>query len=534
MSRRSALAIPLLAGFAVVAALILAAVLRLTGLAERPMHLDESIQAYKFGELLETGAYVYDPSDFHGPVLLYSTFPAAWLGGAATFPDLDEVLLRSVPAAYGIALVLLVALSGRALGLSAPLAALLLAVSTPFVYYSRYYIMELPLVFLLAAALWCLHAYLRRPGPLPAATFGIIGGLVHATKETGAISFLAIAVALVTLTLLQKARGEPILPKGVRPVHLILALVCGLAFSALLFSAGLQHLPAIPDSIRTYFSYLQGRPGGEEHHKPFHYYLHVLVWTRQEGVIWTELLTLLFAVAGAVLCWTPGAVRSSSAGSAACWRFLTLYAAVSALIYSAIPYKTPWTLLSWYFPVLLLAAYGALALVALVSQAGRSLGLAAALVVAALLSLGQARELRQTHRAITRYAADNRNPWVYGHTTSNLLRLIDRVDIYSRLHPSGKALPIRVYDAEGWPLPWYFRRYSDVLYSATVPDQPSAGDLVIVTTTEEDLFRPFVETSHTVDNYYGLRHDYLVTLFVENGLWDRFLTSMTSPPPSGR
>ncbi len=534
MSRRPALAVHALTGFAIAAALILAAVLRLTDLASRPMHLDETIQAYKLGELLETGSYVYDPSDFHGPLLLYSTIPAAWLSGATAFSSLNETLVRSVPAAYGIALVLLVALSGRALGFTTPLAALFLAVSTPFVYYSRYYIMEMPLVFLLAAALGCLHLYLRRPGPLPAAAFGILGGFVHAAKETGVISFLAMGVALGTLALLRKAQGHPVVPNGARRIHVILAVASGLAVSALLFSAGLQHLPAIPDSIHTYFSYLKGRPGGEEHHKPFLYYFQVLAWTRQEGVVWTEAVTLLLALAGGILCWTPGSIRTAAAGSAFCWRFLTIYAVVSALIYSAIPYKTPWTLLSWYFPVMLLAAYAALILIVLAARAGRRWGLAAVLVIAALLITSQVRQLRQTQLAITRYSADNRNPWVYGHTTPNLLRLIDRVEVYSRLHTLGKGLPIRVHDAEGWPLPWYFRRYSDVLYSATVPGRPPTGDLIIVTTTEEDLLRPYVESSHTIDNYYGLRHEYLVTLFVENGLWERFLDSMTSSPPSGR
>jgi predicted membrane-bound mannosyltransferase len=108
--------------------------------------------------------------------------------------------------------------------------------------------------------------------------------------------------------------------------------------------------------------------------------------------------------------------------------------------------------------------------------------------------------------------------------------MIDRIKVYSRLHPLGTALPIRVYDAEGWPLPWYLRRFSNVLYSANVPENPSRGDLIIVTTAQEDRLRPLVESTHTVDNYYGLRHEYLVTLFVENGLWERFLESVTLPP----
>ena len=47
--------------------LVVAAGLRLPRLADRPMHADEAILADKFGTLLETGRWRYDPGDYHGP-----------------------------------------------------------------------------------------------------------------------------------------------------------------------------------------------------------------------------------------------------------------------------------------------------------------------------------------------------------------------------------------------------------------------------------------------------------------------------------
>ena len=44
--------------------IILAAALRLPGLALRPMHADEAVHADKFGTLLEGGRYAYDPSEY--------------------------------------------------------------------------------------------------------------------------------------------------------------------------------------------------------------------------------------------------------------------------------------------------------------------------------------------------------------------------------------------------------------------------------------------------------------------------------------
>ena len=80
--------------------------LRLPKLAQRPMHTDEAVHAIRFGELLETSTYKYDPFEYHGPILLYSTLIPAWLSGADTLTDVTEVTLRIVPVLFGIRLVL--------------------------------------------------------------------------------------------------------------------------------------------------------------------------------------------------------------------------------------------------------------------------------------------------------------------------------------------------------------------------------------------------------------------------------------------
>ncbi|MGE5361112.1 MAG: hypothetical protein ACM3NQ_19010, partial [Bacteroidales bacterium] len=75
-------------------ALVLGLALRLPRLDARPMHHDEANQALKFGGLLETGQYRYDPADHHGPTLYYLTLPAAWWRGQTTLAALDERTLR--------------------------------------------------------------------------------------------------------------------------------------------------------------------------------------------------------------------------------------------------------------------------------------------------------------------------------------------------------------------------------------------------------------------------------------------------------
>ncbi|HOK47792.1 MAG TPA: hypothetical protein PLK67_17740, partial [Bryobacteraceae bacterium] len=127
--------------------LSVAAALRLPHLADRPMHADEAVLADKFGTLLETGVYDYDPRDYHGPVLLYATLVPSWLRGIRTYVDLDEQALRIVPVFFGLLLVAMPLLLAWGVGRAEALAAAgLTAVSPAIVYYSRYYIPEMLLV----------------------------------------------------------------------------------------------------------------------------------------------------------------------------------------------------------------------------------------------------------------------------------------------------------------------------------------------------------------------------------------------------
>jgi predicted membrane-bound mannosyltransferase len=81
----------------------LAAAFRLPLLDCRPMHADEAGLAGKFGTPLETGAYPYDPDEYHGLVLAYLDWIPAHLTGRTSYARLRETTLRIAPALAGIA-----------------------------------------------------------------------------------------------------------------------------------------------------------------------------------------------------------------------------------------------------------------------------------------------------------------------------------------------------------------------------------------------------------------------------------------------
>ncbi len=91
--------------FAVLA--LLAFAVRLPQLGERPMHTDESVNAYITGELLAGQVYHYDPQDRHGPVLYMLAEPLVRMLGAKSFADLTETQLRLTPVLTGTFMVLL-------------------------------------------------------------------------------------------------------------------------------------------------------------------------------------------------------------------------------------------------------------------------------------------------------------------------------------------------------------------------------------------------------------------------------------------
>ena len=124
---------------------------RLPRLDTRPFHNDEAVNATKVIDLWQEGRYVYDPDEYHGPTLHYATLPFLWLNGDRTPGDLNDAILRLAPVAFGAGLILVLFLfldgiAPRALAWSA----LFIAISPAMVFYSRYFIHEILLVFFTA------------------------------------------------------------------------------------------------------------------------------------------------------------------------------------------------------------------------------------------------------------------------------------------------------------------------------------------------------------------------------------------------
>ena len=511
------------------AVLALGGALRVARLADRPMHTDEAVQAVKFGELLENGHYRYDPAEYHGPTLYYFTLPPVRLAGIRASSGVDEVLLRSVPVAFGLGLILLLPLLRDGLGKAGILtAALLTAVSPILVYYSRYYIQETLLAFFTLGAMGCGWSYVvsssSSPSPSSAGEdrgrrtrtidgvawsllAGLFLGLMHATKETAVIPIVAWVLALAGMALY--ARRLPPLRPLILP-----AAVAGLvavSVSALFYSSMFTHARGPLDSILAYFNFAE-RAGGQGHEKPWTYYLSILAWHREAGYRSSELVILVLAVLGGLFSF---AARGTGTTRIRLGRFLALYCALLFAAYSIIPYKTPWLMVGFIQGAILLAATG-------VAEAWDRCRLPALRALLVLILLAGAADLgRQAWIGSTRYGADARNPYAYAHTSTDCLRLVDRLEDLAAMHPDGPRMLIKVMAEEYWPLPWYLRGFERVGYWNEV-----AADCVAPVVITSPALAGQVETclgEGYVTDLYGLRPGVFLVAYIREDLWNRLI-----------
>ncbi|HUT28395.1 MAG TPA: flippase activity-associated protein Agl23 [Sedimentisphaerales bacterium] len=513
----------------IVAAGVIALALRLPHLQQRPMHCDEAVHAFKFGQLLEKNYYRYNPKEFHGPTLNYFTLIPAWLGRIGTYDGLNEFTLRIVPVFFGVLLVLLTLLIMDGLGrCAASIAAPLAALSPAFVFYSRYYIQETLLICFTFGAIACGYRYFRSRSVKWALAAGVFLGLCHATKETSIIAFGCIAAALLLTFIF---RGKPSWPalntdKPTRRWHIAAGLAAAAAVSALFFSSFFANPAGVLDSIRCYGTYFDRASQNALHIHPWYFYLKMLLYSKYDGgPLWSEAFILVLAAVGFVVAMRA---KGRAVVDPYLLRFIAFYTLTMTIIYSAIPYKTPWCMLGFLHGMILLAGVGAAALI----KWARNLPAKVAVVV--LLFAGGAHLAVQSYLASYRFCADSRNPYVYAHPTTDVFTIANRIEEISNVHPDGRRMPIEVICPGGdyWPLPWYLRAFPNVWWLSDVDDTIPAAPVIIASpAVEPALMRKLYELPPPgqrnlyvplFDSYIRFRPQVELRGYVTKELWDRF------------
>ena len=531
----------------ILAATIVALALRLPRLQQRPMHGDEAVHAIKFEDLLEKGVYKYDPEEYHGPTLNYLTLIPAKLDGAESLAQVTEFTLRIVPVFFGVCLVLLLLLVVDGLGKAAAVyAAVLTAISAGMVFYSRYYIQEMLLVCFTFGAIVSGYRYTQSKSIAWALLAGLFLGLMHATKETCIIAFgsMFLAVLLTYMTGRPKSSLTNF-TKAVQPLHLIAGLAAGVIISVLFFSSFFSNPGGIIDSLRTYTTYFNRAGQSSLHIHPWYYYLKMLIYFRYGGgPIWTEGLIVVLAAVGFIVAMLR---KSPASVNIQLLRFIAFYTLIMTVVYSAIPYKTPWCVLGFLHGMVLLAGVGAVVLVRLVPN------VLPRLIILCLLFDASAHLTWQAYRCSYRYYADSRNPYVYAHPTTEVFTIVHRVKEMagamkemSRENPGKIKMHIQVIcpGKDYWPLPWYFRDIKKGVidwWDQVDPDTSSAPLIIASPEVEASLTNKLYNLTPVADRkmylflferpyYMWLRPKVKLLGFVRKDLWNYYqrMQSQTS------
>jgi predicted membrane-bound mannosyltransferase len=284
--------------------------------------------------------------------------------------------------------------------------------------------------------------------------------------------------------------------------------------------------------------YLDRANAASWHFHPWHYYLGLLVHFPAEGTpVWTEGLILMLSIAGVAAGWSRSGIPGADSRVL---RFLGFYTLLMVVVYSAIPYKTPWCLLGFLHGMILLAGAGAVFVArALRSRAAK--GLAVVLLVSAAAHLAW-----QAYSGSFRFAADPRNPYVYAHTGTDVFTIVGRLRDVARAHPDGIAVPVQIISRTNlWPLPWYLRDFSRVGWWTGVSDDAESAPVVLLTPDMEPaLVRKLYELPppgerelyvSLFDRPVELRPQVELRGYVAMRLWEDYRNLEATPPaPGGR
>ena len=343
----------------------LAAFLRFFLLGIKPPHFDEGINGWFVDQLVKTGFYRYDPTNYHGPLHFYVLMLSQTLFGRNLWALRLPVVLVSIASVW--LTLKFEPFVGRT---TSRLAALAMAVSPGFVFYGRYSIHEVWILFFTilflfgmiglwkagsAKYLWCAgmgltgmilskETYILHVGcaiiaavvlPISNAIASGAARFVERTKSRRGIRVASVRLICRGIS----GIAEPLEQTGRAKqtwdyVDLVVVIGTAIALLVAFYSGFFFHWSGVKGLYQAYAPWFTTGKEGHGHEKAWYYWIALIGHYE------------LPALAGLLVC--VFALRFKTITL----RYLAIYGVGTLMAYSIVKYKTPWCIISFAWPFL--------------------------------------------------------------------------------------------------------------------------------------------------------------------------------------
>jgi uncharacterized protein (TIGR03663 family) len=457
----------------------LGAFLRFFLLSIKPPHFDEGINGWFVDQMVKNGFYRYDPTNYHGPLHFYILFVCQTLLGRNVWAIRLPVVLASI---FSVHLTLkFEPFVGRNVS---RLAALAMAVSPGFVFYGRYSIHEVWLLFFSMLFILGLLGLWQRGTVdyLWCAGMGVAGMIL--TKETYIIHLGCAVIAGFVTWISHKITRMPDAKRARQSwTYIDFIVVAGTGLAAIIFfySGCFLNWPGVTGLWKCFDAWFQTGGNGNGHEKD----TYNLIWEQRSWLnyYWIALMARYEqpVLLGLILCPLCQMLRHVGL------RYLAIYGVGTLIAYSIVRYKTPWCIISIAWPFLF--TFGALLL--LVPADYRR---AASAVAAAFLAASLGLSIRLNYFRCTTPS----EPYVYVQTYNDVWKLTKPLLRLAKANPTYYQLVGHLIRTSTYPLPWMLGDFTKVGYYEhnNMPDKVD-GDFLLV---QEDKIEEVEAKLH--DTYY--------------------------------
>jgi predicted membrane-bound mannosyltransferase len=189
------------------------------------------------------------------------------------------------------------------------------------------------------------------------------------------------------------------------------------------------------------------------------------------------------------------------------WVVIGLWAAGITAAYSIIQYKTPWIALNMLVPLALLAG---LAVTTLWQRRSLRLGVPVVLAAAVASSGYQVIDLNYRHYD------DETYPYVFVHSTRDLLSLVDEIETTAEAAGTGPDTGVAIVSPDYWPLPWYLRNYPGAVFWGSIVETDAA--MIVANVNQEAELTPALGDGYVRVRTFTLRPGVDLALFVRSDI----------------